>query len=127
MNERDENNRQIKARLDALEAKLEKTRGKEEEQVSSFKQTANAHKAMSQGFRIALELAAAIIIGALIGYWLDGYFGTSPWLMLIFFVLGIFAGFFNVVRTAKQMQKDAIRSGAYARAKDLPPDDDDEN
>ncbi len=39
--------------------------------------------------RITTELVAAVLVGALLGWWLDGVFGTSPWLLLVFFVAWI--------------------------------------
>ncbi len=48
--------------------------------------------------RLGVELVAALIIGVAIGYFLDRWLGTKPWLMLVFFLLGSAAGFLNVYR-----------------------------
>jgi len=50
--------------------------------------------------RIGVELVAALIIGVAIGYFLDRWLGTKPWLMLLFFILGAVAGFMRVYRAA---------------------------
>jgi len=50
--------------------------------------------------RIGVELVSALIVGVAIGYMLDRWLGTTPWLMLLFFVLGSVAGIVNVYRTA---------------------------
>jgi ATP synthase protein I len=50
--------------------------------------------------RIGVELVAALIIGVAIGYFLDRWLGTTPWLMLLFFILGAVAGFMGVYRAA---------------------------
>lgn len=55
---------------------------------------------------IGLVLALSIIIGWAIGSLLDRHFGTSPWLMLIFTLMGIAAGFIELVKIAKQLSKD---------------------
>jgi ATP synthase protein I len=47
---------------------------------------------------IGVTLVAATAIGLAIGYGLDRVFGTSPWLTLIFTLLGIVAGFVNLFR-----------------------------
>ena len=47
---------------------------------------------------LGITLAASIAIGAAIGIALDRWFGTSPWLMIIFFVLGVAAGFRNLLK-----------------------------
>lgn len=50
-------------------------------------------------------MALSIFIGLAIGRWLDGKFDTSPWLMLIFMVLGIAAGFRNLGLALKKSRK----------------------
>jgi ATP synthase protein I len=52
-----------------------------------------------------LELGLAVIIGLLIGMWLDKQLGTEPWLMLLFLVFGLVAGFRNVLRAASRAEK----------------------
>lgn len=51
---------------------------------------------------IGINLVAATFIGLFIGLYLDKLFSTSPWLMLIFLVLGIAAGFKNLFAQAKR-------------------------
>ena len=53
--------------------------------------------------RIGVELVAALIIGVAVGYFLDQWLGTKPWLMLVGFFLGSAAGFMGVYRTANNM------------------------
>jgi ATP synthase protein I len=45
---------------------------------------------------LGLSVALSIFIGLGLGLYLDGKFGTSPWLMLICLGLGIAAGFRNI-------------------------------
>ena len=55
---------------------------------------------------VTFVLAAFIFIGVtIIGFILDKTFGTKPWLILIFFFVGVIAGISNVIRSAKNMQK----------------------
>lgn len=58
-------------------------------------------------FRLATELVAGFVVGAVIGWYLDRWLGTSPWFLLIFFGLGAAAGVMNVVRTARLLQESA--------------------
>jgi ATP synthase protein I len=58
---------------------------------------------LSLALRIGVELVAALIVGAGIGLLLDRWLGTAPWLMVVFFILGAAAGFFNVLRVTKGM------------------------
>ncbi|SNZ07896.1 ATP synthase protein I [Persephonella hydrogeniphila] len=51
---------------------------------------------------IGLHLVSGVIVGVLLGYFLDKYFGTSPWLTIIFFFLGIAAGFRNMYKDVQK-------------------------
>ena len=55
-------------------------------------------------FKISTEMVAAVIVGTIIGFILDNWFGTKPWLILIFFFVGVVAGILNVFRSAKSIQ-----------------------
>ena len=50
------------------------------------------------GFRAGVEVFSALVVGVAIGFWLDRWLGTWPWLFLLFFVLGSMAGVLNVYR-----------------------------
>ena len=54
---------------------------------------------------VGIELAVATCIGLGIGYWLDLQFDSSPWLSLIFLLVGIAAGFKGVFRAAQEAQE----------------------
>ena len=47
---------------------------------------------------IGISLVAATAIGLLIGYALDAWLGTRPWLTMLFVLFGIAAGFLNLFR-----------------------------
>ncbi len=59
---------------------------------------------MGQGMRIAVDLVVGVAFGGFVGWWLDRYFDTAPWLMVLLFILGFAAGMLNVIRTARRMQ-----------------------
>jgi F0F1-type ATP synthase assembly protein I len=50
---------------------------------------------------MALELPGSIGGGLLIGYLLDQYFKTSPWLMMVLTILGFTAACIRLVRWAR--------------------------
>ena len=56
-------------------------------------------------FKLSTELVSAVAVGTIIGFILDKTFGTKPWLILIFFFVGVIAGIMNVIKSAKKMQK----------------------
>ena len=59
---------------------------------------------IGQAFRLSTELVAAVLVGTIIGIILDNWFDTKPWLIIIFFFVGVVAGIFNVIRSAKKLQ-----------------------
>ena len=56
-------------------------------------------------FKLSTELVSAVAVGTIIWFILDKTFGTKPWLIIIFFFIGVVAGITNVIRSAKKMQK----------------------
>ena len=54
---------------------------------------------------VGLNLVSATFVGLLIGWWLDRWLDTKPWLLLTFLILGIAAGFKNVVIEVRKIQK----------------------
>ena len=65
----------------------------------------NPPSSIGTAFKMSTELVAHVAVGTIIGFILDNTFGTKPWLILIFFFIGVIAGIVNVFRSAKNMQK----------------------
>ena len=61
---------------------------------------------MGNAFKLGTELVAAVAVGTIIGFILDNWFDTKPWLIIIFFFLGAAAGMLNVIRAANKMQRE---------------------
>ena len=59
-------------------------------------------KGYSQGSRVLAELVGAPIGGALIGWLLDRWLGTSPWILLVLLVLSVVVAFRNIFRISKE-------------------------
>lgn len=55
---------------------------------------------------VGLVFVVAIFLGWGFGRWLDGKFGTDPWLMLLFTLFGIVAGFVEMIKIAQKLSKD---------------------
>ena len=60
---------------------------------------------IGSAFKLSTELVSAVAVGTIIGFILDKTFDTKPWLILIFFFVGVIAGITNVIISAKKMQK----------------------
>ena len=61
---------------------------------------------MGNAFKLGTELVAAVAVGTIIGFILDNWFDTKPWLIIIFFFLGAAAGMLIVIRAANRSQKE---------------------
>tara|TARA_B110000305_G_scaffold173347_1_gene191575 strand:- start:124 stop:411 length:288 start_codon:yes stop_codon:yes gene_type:complete len=60
---------------------------------------------IGSAFKLGTELVSAVLVGTIIGFILDNWFDTKPWLMIFFFFLGSAAGILNVIKVAKKMQE----------------------
>ena len=87
----------FKTRLKIAKSKIKKQVESDSEKKGSF---------MGSAFKLGTELVAAVAVGTIIGFILDSWFDTKPWLIIIFFFLGTAAGILNVIRTANRMQKE---------------------
>ena len=54
---------------------------------------------------LGLQVALSVVIGLAIGLYLDKRFGTAPWCMLVFLVMGIVAGYRNIGLAIKKNAK----------------------
>ena len=57
------------------------------------------------GFKISTEIIAALIVGVGIGLIVDKYLDTKPFGLIIFFIFGAIAGFLNVYRVMRRIEK----------------------
>ena len=64
---------------------------------------------------VGLELAGALAGFALLGYWIDGKFGTSPWGILGGVVLGLIGGLYSMVKQSLAAIRDARTEDALRR------------
>lgn len=98
-------------RLDQLDARL-KTLQTEDEKLDAQANGA----ALGRGLSVAVELVAAVVVGAFIGWFLDQWLGTKPWLVILFCLLGGVAGFLNIYRSAMRIADEADRTAAREQA-----------
>ena len=87
----------LKTRLKIAKSKYKnKNQSEKDNQKSSF----------GKAFQLSTELVSAVLVATIIGFILDNWFDTKPWLIIIFFFIGVAAGIMNVIKSAKKMQKD---------------------
>lgn len=109
--------------FDELGQKISKARrqaGLEEEDGADDLRLSGA--AMGMAWRMSIELVVALFVCTGIGWALDQWFGSAPWLMLVFLVLGAAAGLNNAVRMTMRMNADATEAlqnkGKGSKSKD---------
>ena len=86
----------FRTRLEIAKNKINKDKNNQKNQKNSN---------FGEAFKLSTELVAAVAVGTIFGFILDSWFGTKPWLIIIFFFLGSAAGMLNVIKAAKRMQK----------------------
>lgn len=60
---------------------------------------------------VGLELGLAVIIGLVIGMYMDRWLGTTPWLMLLWLGFGFAAGFRGVLRAVRREDREEAGRG----------------
>jgi ATP synthase protein I len=117
----------LRARLDRLSSELKSRAGppRAPEPKPTPKTRANAAgSAMSLGLRAGSEFVSAVIVGLGIGWVLDRGLGTNPAFLIVFFLIGVAAGVWNVIRLTSPKDASSNRNSPLSRAnspdKDVP-------
>lgn len=63
------------------------------------------YRQLLEASSVGIHLVVSTFVGFAIGYGLDKLFGTSPYLTVIFLIIGIIAGFRELIRIAKKQEK----------------------
>jgi len=88
--------------LEDLDARLKAARSR---QAHTWDDKGDGRKTgeMAPALRVGTDLVAGVAVGTFIGWALDRWLGTQPWLMIVFFMLGAAAGFYNIFRSAQKV------------------------
>lgn len=97
-----------KARLEALEVRIEAAKGGTEEKPHTEEHYSQAQLA----WRMVIELVTGLGIGFGIGYGLDSLLGTIPIFLVLFTLLGLAAGIRVMMRSAEEVQKEQLAKQA---------------
>ena len=98
--------------LDDLSARINKARHEQGLDAEEKPEDAPPTSGVGLAWRVSIELVTAIVVCTGIGWSLDYWFETTPWIMLVMFVLGAAAGINNVVKVANKMDAEAQREAA---------------
>ena len=91
------NIKEISTRLEIAKKKIKK---------KQIKNNGSNAASLGKALKISTELVAAVVVGTTLGFILDNWFDTRPWLTISFFFMGVVAGILNVIKSAKNMHKN---------------------
>jgi ATP synthase protein I len=98
----------LSARLQRLNEDLGQARSTGRTSESSEADRAATASGYAKGFRLSSELVAGVVVGAGLGWFIDRWFHTAPWGLMIFLLLGFAAGVLNVMRSAGVVAGNAL-------------------
>jgi ATP synthase protein I len=90
----------LSARLRTLGERLDQVGSRRQVESGSAPRPGADMSAFARGMRLSAELVGGVVIGFILGWVLDRWFGTTPWGLIIFLLLGFSAGVLNVMRSA---------------------------
>jgi len=64
---------------------------------------------------VGMEVGLSVVIGILIGMWLDRALGTSPWLLIVWLIFGVAAGFSSAIRAMRRVDRAERQAQEEAR------------
>lgn len=91
------------SKIEALKQRINQAQS--EEDVRSGKTRKGVDDNYRLGNRVLADLIAGIGGGAIVGWTLDYFIGTSPWLLLTFLFLGIIVAFRNIIKLSNEIAK----------------------
>lgn len=89
-------------RLRSLDERLRAARNDEAVRTGAGKATATNDAGYRLGNRVLAELVGGMAGGALIGWVIDRFAGTSPWALLVMLALGTIVAFRNIIRISQR-------------------------
>lgn len=87
--------------LTDISLRIDSLRSDKSRKVRDFSGVHGGMRGAGLGMRVMIELFAALVVGSFIGYSIDTWLGSLPFVMVIGFILGGAAGIMNVIRLSK--------------------------
>jgi ATP synthase protein I len=104
--------RKLRARLETLKLELGHAQSRDPAKNGEETSSSSNAAALGAGMRAASEMVAGVLVGTGLGFLLDRFFGTKPWLLIIFMVLGMAAGFRNIYRLGMRPTASPSKDGS---------------
>ncbi len=93
--------------LKDLDARLKAARNRQDEGQGPQGPVLKGEAGAGVGYRVSVELFAGMLFGGGLGWLLDRWLDTKPWLMVLFFLLGAAAGLLNSYRAVMRVNRVA--------------------
>jgi len=87
-------------------ARLEQARQKHEQGSWDGRLQVERSGALGRAWRLSVEIIAAFLVCGGLGWMIDSWLGTKPIFLLVFVVIGMFVGIYNVYKVAKAMNPE---------------------
>jgi ATP synthase protein I len=91
------------ARLESLDERLDRLQQAEAKRTAKRQPDVNVRA----GQLVLSQLVGCPLGGGIVGWLLDRWFGTRPWLLLVMLFLGFAVGVWNVIRISNNAQSEA--------------------
>lgn len=91
------------ARLESLDERLDRLQQAEAKRTAKRQPDAN----VQAGQLVLSQLVGCPLGGGIVGWLLDRWLGTRPWLLLVFLFLGFAVGVWNVIRISNNAQRQS--------------------
>jgi ATP synthase protein I len=88
-----------------LDARLRAARSREDVEAGRGPSARQPSSGLGLGMRLAVEVVVGVGVGTGLGWALDRWLGSRPWLMILFLLLGGAAGVLNAYRAAKGLDE----------------------
>jgi ATP synthase protein I len=102
----------LSARLRDLDRRLDESRATREVDVG--RESAPTRPGMGGALRLGADFVAGVVVGAALGWGFDRLFGTSPWGLIVFVLLGFGAGLLSVMRAAGVVKPGPVGRDDFA-------------
>jgi ATP synthase protein I len=112
---------ELAKRLRSLDERLDR---KHETQAAATAAEQSRKSGIGAALRMSTDFVAAVLVGAGLGFGIDWIFGTRPWAMIVFLLLGFCAGVLNVMRSAGKIADPHARYDPPGRPEMYDDDED---
>ena len=102
-------------RVDDLDARLKTARGKVEKPRQDSDKSGMSQRQTGVAYRVLADMIAGLLVGGFLGYWLDRWWGTAPYMLVTMIFLGFIGGANNAWRAIRAYAAEAEKDQQSGR------------